>query len=407
MQITFSPPYIDEDIINEVKDTLSSGWLTTGSKVAALEKEVARYCNVEKALGVNSATSALMLVMHWFGITKGDEVIIPAYTYCATALAVMHTGATPVMADVSEDFNINPKKIKQAITKKTKAIIGVDFGGWPCDYDAFYSIVNEADVKNKFHPTNEEQRTLGRILVLADAAHSLGAVYKNKVVGSVADITVFSFHAVKNATTAEGGVICFNMPAPFVNEQIYKTLKLWSMNGQTKDAFTKSKNGGWKYDIVYPGFKINMPDVLAAIGVAQMKKYNKVIQAERIRIFKYYNICFKKCDWAITPNFKKDNCLSACHLYPLRIKSINEEQRDKIIDYIAEKNIAVNVHFIPLPMLTIFKNAGYSISDYPQSYKQYANEISLPIYPQLTNEQCRQVVEVVIKAVNFVIHHER
>lgn len=403
MYIPFSPPYIDQDIIDEVTQTLQSGWITSGPRAILLEEEIAVFCNVEKVLAVSSATSAMMLVLHWMGITRGDEVIIPAYTYCATALAVMHIGATPVMVDSGNDFNIDPSKIQQAITAKTKAIITVDFGGWPCNYAAINNVINSNEVKQLFKPANEKQEMLGRVLLLADAAHALGAVYNNMPVGTCADITVFSMHAVKNVTSAEGGLICLSMPLPFNNMEIYKTLKLWSMNGQTKDAFTKSKGGSWKYDIVYPGFKMNMPDVLAAIALAQLRKYKQTIQPERKRVVDFYNTAFKEYGWALCPPFEKEDCLPSYHLYPLRIKGLSENQRDAVIESIIANEVAVNVHFTPLPMLTVFKNAGYSMKDYPQAYLQYCNEISLPVYAQLSNEQCKIVTCAVIASVeNFL-----
>jgi len=396
MQIPFSPPYIDDDIIAEVTDALRSGWITTGPKVLQLENEIAGYCQAEKTLAVNSATSAMMLVLHWFGITRGDEVIVPAYTYCATALAVMHIGAKPVMVDVGRDFNIDPEKIKQAITPKTKAIISVDIGGWPCDYAAIKEVINAA--QPQFVPATETQQQHGRILLMADAAHSFGAVYKGRVTGTLADITVFSLHAVKNVTTAEGGIICLNMPAPFNNGDIYKTMRLWSLNGQTKDAFTKSKAGGWRYDIVYPGFKMNMPDVLAAIGLGQVRKYD-VLLSERRRVFDTYTAAFKQYPWAVIPAFDQESSTSSYHLYPLRVTNITEAQRDAVIEYITARGIAVNVHFVPMPLLTVFKDAGYNIEDYPQSYTLYAGEISLPVYPQLAEDQCNFVAATVIEAV--------
>ena len=396
--IPFSPPYIDDDVINEVTDALRSGWITTGKRVKELEKQASDFCNAEQVLAVNSATSALMLGLHWYGVGKGDEVIVPAYTYCATALAVMHVGATPVMVDVEEDFNISPAKIEQAITGKTKAIITVDFAGWPCKYDVIKRILDKPEIKNKFQAVAEPQKKLGRILFVSDAAHSLGAFYNNKRIGTQADITVFSLHAVKNLTTAEGGLICLNMPAPFNNEDLYKTLRLWSLNGQTKDALSKSKSGEWKYDIVYPGFKINMPDVLAAIGIAQFRKYESILE-ERKRVFDLYTASFEKYSWAICPPFCQPGCISSFHLYPLRIKNIDEAKRSDLIQKIAEKNVSVNVHFIPLPMLTVFKDAGYQLKDFPQTYLQFCNEISLPIYPQLTNEQCDEVISAVVECV--------
>lgn len=404
MQIPFSPPFIDDSIIEEVTDALRSGWITTGPKVKALEETIASFCGVEHALAVNSATSAIMLALHWFGVSRGDEVIVPAYTYCATALAVIHIGATPVMVDVLQDFTINALEIKKAITPKTKAIITVDFGGWPCDYDAIYEIVKEDGINELFKPNTEAQGKLNRILILSDAAHSLGAVYKNKNSGALADISIFSFHAVKNATTAEGGIITFCMPEPFNNKSIYDTLRLWSLNGQTKDAYTKSVAGGWKYDIVYPGFKMNLPDVLAAIGLAQMRKYDSYLLPARKNIFEHYINAFQGTAWAIVPPFKKEGYRSSYHLFPLRIKDINEAQRDKIINLITAKGVSVNVHFIPMPMLTVFKEMGFKIENYPVAFELYKNEISLPLYPQLTAEERNYVVKIVSESVIEVIN---
>jgi dTDP-4-amino-4,6-dideoxygalactose transaminase len=397
--IRFSPPYIDDDIIREVTSILQSGWLTTGPATRQLEDEMAEFCEVQKALAVNSATSGMILMLHWFGIKKGDEVIVPAYTYCATALAVMHVGAKPVMVDVGSDFNISCEKIQQAITENTKAIIAVDFGGWPCDYDEIYRIVNSEEVKHKFRPGSDVQKQLGRILVMDDAAHALGAIYKSKPIGACADVTVFSLHAVKNVTSAEGGIIMLNLPAPFCNHETYNTLRIWSLNGQTKDAFTKAKAGAWQYDVIYPGYKMNMPDVLAAVALAQFKKYKSLLLVERKRVFDYYSRVFANCDWAICPPYQKEDCHSSYHLYPLRIKNIDEQQRNAIIEKIAGKSVAVNVHFTPLPMLTVFKDNGYKIDEYPVSYNMYKNEISLPIYPQLTNDQCKTVTDAVIESV--------
>lgn len=403
MQIPFSPPFVDDDVKREVLESLDSGWITTGPKVKALENEVAKYCGIDNVLGVNSATSGLMLVLHWFGVGKDDEVIIPSYTYVATALAVMHLGAKPVMVDVEDDFNISISNIEKAITSKTKAIIPVDFAGWPCNYDAIFALVNKPSTKSLFEPKTNIQKDLGRIFILSDAAHSFGATYKNKQVGSLADITVLSFHAVKNLTTAEGGGICITMPKPFNNNEIYSTLRLWSLNGQTKDAFSKTKIGGWKYDIVYPGFKMNMPDVCAAIGLAQIRKYGPSILSERKRVYQYYKTYFNNTSWAITPPYQSTEIESSYHLYPLRIKNITEEQRDKIIDIISNAGIAVNVHFIPLPMLSIFKERNYNIIDFPIAYQNYKSEISLPIYPQLNEELCQRIVSTVIQAVEEVI----
>lgn len=405
MKIPFSPPYIDDDIIEEITDTLKSGWITTGPKVKALEQEVAKLTDVANVLCVNSWTSGAILVLKWFGVGAGDEVIIPAYTYSATALAVLHCGATPVMVDVNDDFTINPDAIKKAITSKTKVIMPVDIAGLPCDYDAINSLVVLDEVKSQFSPSSDNQSKLGRILVISDAAHSVGAYYKGKASGNLADITIFSFHAVKNITTAEGGAICINLPEPFSNDEEYKTMRLWTLNGQTKDAFTKSQGGGnsWKYDIVFQGLKVNMPDVCAAIGLAQMRKYTSQILLERKRVAQQYHTFFKNQSWAQVPLIEDEQRQSCYHLYALRINDITEEQRDQMMEYIAEDGVSVNVHFIPMPMLTLFKNLGYKIEDYPVSYDNYSREISLPIYPQLTEEQVSIICESVSRAYQKVI----
>ena len=406
MKIPFSPPFVDQDVIDEVTDTLKSGWITTGPKVKALEAEVAKFTGVPNALGVNSWTSGAILVLKWLGIKPGDEVIVPAYTYSATALSVLHCGATPVMVDVKDDFTIDPEKIREAITEKTKVIMPVDFAGLTCNYDAINAIAEDESIIKIFNPESENQKKLGRILVLSDAAHSVGAKYKNKQAGSLTDITIFSFHAVKNITTAEGGVICINLPEPFDNEEEYKTMRLWTLNGQTKDAFTKSQGGGssWKYDIVFQGLKVNLPDVCAAIGLAQIRKYDHQLLEERKRVAERYHRFFITKQWAQTPVILDENRKSCFHLYALRIKDITEEQRDQIMEDIAKEEVSVNVHFIPMPMLTLFKNLGYKIENYPVSYDNYAREISLPIYPQLTNEQVDFICNTIEKSYQKVIN---
>jgi len=398
MKIPFSPPYIDQDVVNEVVDALQSGWITTGPKVKALENEIKRFTGTKEVLCVNSWTSGAIMMLKWWGVKEGDEVIVPAYTYCATALAVMHAGAKPVMVDSGDDFNISVEAIREAITSRTKAIIPVDIAGFPCDYNAIMKLVNEHEITAMFKPETENQRKLGRILVLNDAAHSLGAWYETGMrTGSETDIAIFSLHAVKNITTAEGGAICLNLPAPFDNEELYKELRQMSLNCQTKDAFSKSKAGGWRYDIVGFGMKINMADVNAAIGLAQIRKYDKLLK-ERKRVFQMYDDAFSKCDWAILPPAKKKGRETSYHIYALRIKDITEEKRDAMIDEIARNGVAVNVHFIPMPMLSFFKQQGYEIADYPVAYNNYKREISLPIYPQLTDEQVRYVIDAVITA---------
>lgn len=403
MSIPFSPPYIDKEVETQVLESLRSGWITTGPKVRELEGLVSENCGVEHSLCVNSATSGMMLALHWFGVGRGDEVIIPAYTYCATALVVQHLGATPVLVDVTDDFNISIERIKSATNERTKAIIPVDFAGWPCPYDEINEWASSDQVRKAFKPKHEQQEKLGRPLILSDAAHSFGAFYKGKPTGSLADISVFSFHAVKNLTTAEGGAICINLPSPFNNGEVYSTLRLWSLNGQTKDAFTKSQAGAWRYDIVYPGFKINMPDICAAIGLGQMKSYFTESLPRRNQIYDQYSASFSKYSWAITPVRKTEIAEGCGHLYPLRIRGANESMRDEIINKISSEGVAVNVHFIPLPMLTVFKDRGYDIADYPMTYSLFSNEISLPIYPQLSDEQVNRVIQTVIRSVEKVI----
>ena len=401
MNIPFSPPYIDDDVLNEVTDSLRSGWITTGPKVKRLEELVSNYTTAPNVLCVNSATSGLMLSLAWYGIKKGDEVIIPSYTYAATALAVLHVGATPVMVDVEDDFNISISEIEKAITNKTKAIIPVDIAGWPCNYDKINKLIE--DKKDLFVANHPNQEKLGRILNLSDAAHSIGAKYKGKSTGVLADITVFSFHAVKNVTTAEGGAICLNLPEPFNNDEEYKFLRCISLNGQTKDAFTKTKAGSWRYDIIYQGFKINMPDVLAAIGVAQIPTYFKKNLKKRKNIYQFYKSFFSEKKWAILPPFSNADYESSCHLYALRIKDATEEKRDKIIELISHNGVSVNVHFQPLPLLKLFKDKGYHIEKYPKAYLNYRQEISLPIYPQLNEEQLEFITKTVNDAVEQVL----
>lgn len=402
MKIPFSPPYIDDDVINEVIDSLRSGWITTGPKVKALEEEVCKLSGARRALGVNSWTSGAILVLRWLGLQPGDEVIVPAYTYSATALAVLWAGGKPVMVDSGEDFNISVEAIRRAITPRTKAILPVDIAGFPCDYDAIMSLVSEPEVKAMFSPTSDVQRQLGRIIVVSDSAHSIGAHYNGKRSGSETDIAVFSLHAVKNVTTAEGGIICLNMPEPFDNDKLYADMRLFSLNCQTKDAFTKSKAGGWRYDIIGQGMKCNLADVNAAIGLAQIRKYEGLLK-ERKRVFTRYNDALKQYDWALTPPAVTPGKESSYHVYALRIKDVTEQQRDEIIQEIAKSEVAVNVHFVPMPMLTLFREKGYDIKDYPQAYRNYAHEISLPIYPQLTDEQADFVIRTVVEAHNKVM----
>lgn len=401
MKIPFSPPYIDQSVIDEVVDSLRSGWITTGPKVKALEESMRTFTGSQAVLCVNSWTSGAIMVLRWLGLKPGDEVIIPTYTYSATALAVLHAGGCPVMVDVGEDFNLTAEAVKNAVTPRTKAIIPVDFAGWPCDYDRIISLVDEPSVRALFSPDSPVQEKLGRVLVMSDAAHSLGARYKGRPVGTQADITVFSLHAVKNITTAEGGAISLNLPAPFDNEEVYGRMRLMSLNCQTKDAYTKTQGGQWRYDITGLGMKINMADVNAAIGLAQMRRYGQLL-ARRKEIFGRYAEGFGgDTDFILPPGLSADR-ESSYHIFPLRIAGIAEGQRDEIIREISAQEIGVNVHFIPLPMLSYFKGLGYDIMDYPAAYRNFSSEISLPVYPQLTDEQVDQVVSAVRAAVKKV-----
>ncbi len=396
--IPFSPPYIDDDIIAAVEETLRSGWITSGPKVKELEAKLAVYVGVEQVLCVNSGTNGLILALKWLGIGPGDEVIVPAYTYAATAIAVMQAGAKPILVDVQDDFCISMQEVEQAITSKTKAIIPVDFGGMPCQYTELYKLVNQPDIKNKFSPGHLFQEKLGRIAIIADAAHSIGASYQQNKTGSLADMSVFSFHAVKNITAAEGGAICLNLPSSINNYNTYKELKVYALNGQTKDAFTKQKGSAWQYDIQYAGIKANMPDICAAIAIAQLKKYEPILLPKRRALFKYYNQLLAQFDWAILPKAEDEKRQSSCHVYSLRIDGITEQQRNMLMEFLSNEGIHTNVHFIPLPMLTLFKEQGYQMADFPKSWELYQNEISLPIYPNLHEKQLSFIVKTLSRA---------
>lgn len=399
MKIPFSPPHIDEKIIDEVVATLRSGWITTGPRTKLFEQKLAEYCSCRRVVCVNSATAGLELALRWFGVGPGDEVIVPAYTYTATASSVIHCGAKPVMVDVKDDFLIDVQKIRSAITEKTKVVIPVDLAGMPCDYDEIMTLVNDPDVVKMFRPANDVQKALGRIMVLSDAAHSLGAVYNGKKTGSLTDCTVFSFHAVKNLTTAEGGAVCLNLPSQFNCDDIYKTMCVSSLHGQTKDALAKTQAGSWRYDILDTGYKCNMTDIAAAMGLIELERYDSLILPRRKAIFDRYNAAFSNDSRFIVPVYETDKKKSSYHVFTLRLKDASEEKRDEVIRKMAELEIATNVHFIPLPLLTAYKSLGYKIEDYPQAYAQFANEISLPVYFTLTDEQVDEVIRQLLKIV--------
>lgn len=403
--IPFSPPHIDQKIIDEVTKVLQSGWITTGPRTKLFEKELTAYCGNKATLCLNSATAGLEVMLRWFGVKEGDEVILPAYTYSATANVVMHCGAKPVFVDVNaHDFNISVAHIEKAITSRTKVIMPVDFGGYPCDYDELNALAQK--YKSVFEAASEEQKQLGRILILSDSAHSFGASYKGKKTGSLTDISVFSFHAVKNLTTAEGGAVALNLPAPFDNEALYKLLCVKTLHGQDKDALAKTQKGNWRYDIVEAGYKCNMTDIMAAIGLVELERYDSDTQKVRQHIFEQYDKAFSSCEWAQVPEYKTDKKISCYHLYPLRIRNISEAQRDAIIKEIFDQDVSVNVHFIPVPMMSFYKGLGYDINNYPTTFDNYAREISLPVYYDLTNDKVKRVIEAVMKAVRKVVSVE-
>ncbi|MBS9768173.1 MAG: DegT/DnrJ/EryC1/StrS family aminotransferase [Flavobacteriaceae bacterium] len=401
--IPFSPPRIDKKTIAEVTEALQSGWITTGPKTKLFEKKIAEYCNVSNVLAVNSWTTGAELLLYWFGVKEGDEVIVPVYTYCATANIVRHRGAKVIMVDIATDFGIDVSKIEEHITEKTKAVIPVDVGGLPIHFDELKAILNKESVKAKFNPETENQKKLGRILMLSDAAHSFGAKYKGKTVGSEIDFTVFSFHAVKNLTTAEGGGICINLPEPFDNGEIYKELNTLSLHGQNKDALAKYQIGNWEYDVIDAGFKCNMTDVLSAIGLVEFDRYETETLPRRKQIFEQYTKALNKHDWAITPHFIDEERETSYHLYLLRLKDVSLEQRNEIIQEIFKQEVSVNVHYKPLPMLSYYKGLGYDVEEYPVAKSIWETEISLPVYYDLSDEDVQKVIDAVIKSVEKVL----
>jgi len=400
--IPFSPPRIDQRIIDEVVDTLRSGWITTGPKTKKFEKLLTGYGGQKVTLCVNSASAGLELMLHWFGVKAGDEVIVPAYTYAATANVVTHCGARVVFVDAGVDFNMSVAAVENAITSRTKVIIPVDIAGWPCDYDAINALVRKPDVRRLFNPGSPEQLRLNRILVMADAAHSIGGQYHGMKVGSLTDISVYSFHAVKNLTTAEGGAVCLNLPEPFDHEEIYRALNAKSLHGQTKDALAKTQAGGWRYDIIEPGYKCNMTDIQASIGLVELERYDNDMLVKRRHIFDRYAAAFGKYGWAQLPLFENGSAKSSFHVFLLRIRSITEEQRDWIIQEIFSREVSVNVHFVPLPMMTWYRNEGYAIRDYPVAYDNFSREISLPVYYDLSDAMVDTVVQAVVDSVGSV-----
>lgn len=388
--IPFSPPDITEAEISAVADVMRSGWITSGPNLAKFETELADYCESNKAIALNSATAAMELILKVYDIKAGDEVITTPYTYTATSSVAIHRGIKPVYVDVKKDtFFIDEDKIAEAITDKTKAIMPVDFAGVPCDFDAIKKVLKDA---------NRED-----IIIICDSAHSFGSKYKGKIVGSQCDFHTFSFHAVKNFTTAEGGAITFNDNNLKGQKDLFRNFKITSLHGQSKDALEKTKPGSWEYDIVTDGYKCNMTDITAAIGRVQLTRYPEML-VRRKEIFDVYTKVLENEDFAIIPFTKDDKGTeSSYHIYPLRIKGFTEAQRNNLITKLAENGISTNVHFKPLPMFTLYKNLGYKIEDYPNAYAQYANEISLPVYSKLSLEDAEYVAKEVVKITKEIL----
>ena len=388
-QISFSPPDITEAEIEEVANALRSGWITTGPRTKKLESEIAEYCHTNKAVCLNSATAALELTLRVLGIGEGDEVITSAYTYTASASVIDHVGAKIVLVDTAKDsFEMDYDALADAITEKTKAIIPVDLGGVPCDYAKLKNIVEAK--KNLFQPDNEIQKAMGRIAITADAAHAFGASWNGRPVGSVADFTSFSFHAVKNFTTAEGGAVVWNDIDGIDNEGIYHQYQLLSLHGQSKDALAKTKLGAWEYDIKGPWYKCNMTDIMAALGLVQMKRYPAMLE-RRKEIIGRYNEAFKDLNVQVLDHYTAEH-QSSGHLYILRLLGKDESTRNEFITKMAERGIATNVHYKPLPMHTAYKNLGFDIKDYPHAYGQYKNEVTLPLHTKLTDEDVEFII---------------
>ena len=389
-KIPFSPPDISELEIQEVCEALRSGWITTGPRTKKLEQKLAQYCHTDKMVCLNSATAAEELNLRVLGIGPGDEVLVPAYTYTASASAAIHTGATVRFIDCQENsLEMDYDRMEAAITEKTKAVIPVDLGGIPCDYDRIYEAVERK--KDLFRPNSEIQKAMGRIAVVADCAHALGAEKKGKMTGALADFSSFSFHAVKNFTTAEGGASCWKTIPGIDNDELYHQYQLLSLHGQSKDALAKTKLGAWEYDIVGPWYKCNMTVIMAAIGLKQLERYPGLLQ-RRAEIIHRYDAALQPLGVETLTHFGEDY-RSSGHLYITRVPNITEQQRNDIIVKMAEREIACNVHFKPLPMMTAYKTLGFDIEDYPNAYKHYANEITLPLHTKLSDEDVAYVIE--------------
>lgn len=388
--IPFSPPDMTEAEVKEVADAILSGWITTGPRTKELERQIASYVGVNKAVCLNSQTACAEMALRLLGIGAGDEVIVPAYTYTATASVVCHVGAKLVMVDVQPDcLEMDYEALEKAITPATKAIIPVDLAGIPCDYDRIFAIVERK--KHLFQPSNDIQRAIGRVAICADAAHAFGASYHGKMVGSIADFTSFSFHAVKNLTTAEGGALTWRPILGIDEDELYHMAQLYSLHGQSKDALAKTKLGAWEYDIVGPWYKCNMTDIMAALGLVQLKRYPSLLE-RRKQIIHRYDEAFRPLGIEVLNHYSEQH-QSSGHLYITRIPGADIERRQEIIVKMAERGIATNVHYKPLPMMTAYKNLGFDIADYPNAYARFANEITLPLHTCLTDEEVQYVID--------------
>ena len=389
--IKFSPPDISEEEINEVIDSLKSGWITTGPKTKLFEKQIANYVNVPETncVCLNSQTACAEMALHILGIGEGDEVIVPAYTYTASASVVCHVGAKLVLCDVQKDsLEMDYDKLETLINENTKVIIPVDLGGVPCDYERIFEIVEKK--KSLFKPSNKIQEAMGRISVNADTAHAFGAKWHDKMIGSVADFSSFSFHAVKNLTTAEGGALTWRHIEGIDDNEIYHQLQLLSLHGQSKDALAKTKIGAWEYDVVGPWYKCNMTDIMAGIGIAQLRRYPEML-SRRKEIIAKYDSFLKPLGVKVLPHYTNEH-QSSGHLYITRVPGISYEQRQEIIDKMGEMGIACNVHYKPLPLLTAYNDIGFDIKDYPNAYDFFKNEITLPLHTCLTNDEVEYVI---------------
>ena len=394
--IPFSPPDMSELEVAEVREAILSGWITTGPKTKQFEREIADYCHVNRAACLNSQTACAEMALRVLGIGAGDEVIVPAYTYTASASVVCHVGAKLVFVDVQKDsLEMDYNQLEAAINENTKVIIPVDLGGIPCDYDRIYEIIEKK--KHLFRPNNEIQKAMGRISVNADTAHAFGAKWHGQMVGSIADFSSFSFHAVKNLTTAEGGALTWKSIPGIDDEDIYHKIQLLSLHGQSKDALAKTKLGAWEYDVVGPWYKCNMTDIMAGIGLAQFHRYDGMLQRRR-EIIERYDAALKPLGVEVLPHFTEEYQGSG-HLYITRVPGITPEQRSEIIIKMAEAGVACNVHYKPLPMMTAYKNLGFDIKDYPNAYERFANEITLPLHTRLTDEDVEYVIENFVRIV--------